>query len=136
MPGMRLQCLGNRVRDRLHPVRAEADCARAADSLEMLDQKLDLMPVVAITEEQRAYSPERLRHGEYIRAGLADVEEDFTRRAVHVVDRDVRHTERRIDFVRGAPKNLRPLPVLLVDDRAGTDAVIAGSMIPPIRGCR
>ncbi|MNV70058.1 hypothetical protein D3C71_1629990 [compost metagenome] len=116
---MGLKRLRHRVGDGLDAVRAEANGAGAADALEMLDQQLHLLAVVAIPEEQRADAAERFRHGEHVRASFADIQEDFSRRAVQVVDRDVRHAEWRVDLIGSATQNLRAFLVLLVDDAAG-----------------
>ncbi|KAF9120193.1 hypothetical protein BGX30_003307, partial [Mortierella sp. GBA39] len=85
---MRFQRLGDRVGDRFHAVDAKADRAGPADALQVLDQQLNFVAMVAVAEEQGADASQRFRHGEHVGACLAYVQEDLARNAVEVVDRN------------------------------------------------
>ncbi|MNN41033.1 hypothetical protein D3C81_1551280 [compost metagenome] len=111
---MSLQSFSYCVSNRFYTVRTKADGSRAADAFQVLDQKLCLLTMISITEEQGADTAQRFRHSEYIGAGFAYVQEYFTRNAVQIVDRNVGHAEWRVNFIGCAMKNLRTLLVLLV----------------------
>src|SRR4051794_22551144 len=85
--------LRDSICDGLNTVRSEADSAGSANALEMLHEKLDLVAMIAVTQEQRANASECFRHSEYVGASFTYVQEDFSWSAVDVVNCYIRHTK-------------------------------------------
>ena len=79
------------------------------------------------------------RHCEHIRTGLADVQEDFARDTVQIVDGNIRHAERRVHFIGCAARTCGRFlyclsnPLLLAEAVTATLAPPAPRSLHPLR---
>ncbi|MNJ63971.1 hypothetical protein D3C77_599020 [compost metagenome] len=61
---MSFQCFSDGICNRFYTIWTEADGAGTANALQMLDQQLNLLSMIPITQEQGAYAAKCFCHGE------------------------------------------------------------------------